>query len=73
MDLHTVTKVQCPANADEIKGWEVGSAWLAGGTWLFSEPQPQTCTLIDIESFRWPALTATAEGLRCSHLQGCRA
>ena len=63
MDLHTVTKVHCPANADEIKGWEVGSAWLAGGTWLFSEPQPQTCTLIDIESFRWPALTATAEGL----------
>lgn len=63
MDLHTVTNVYRPARADEIKGWDSGCAWLAGGTWLFSEPQPQTRTLIDIEGFRWPALTATVEGL----------
>jgi CO/xanthine dehydrogenase FAD-binding subunit len=63
MDLHTVTKVRRPAKTEEIDGWEAGCAWLAGGTWLFSEPQPQTRTLIDLEGFRWPALTATAEGL----------
>ena len=30
---------------------------------MFSEPQVNTHTLIDIESFNWPSLTATAEGL----------
>ena len=30
---------------------------------MFSEPQVNTDTLIDIETFRWPSLTATAEGL----------
>jgi CO/xanthine dehydrogenase FAD-binding subunit len=63
MDLHTVTKVHRPASADEIDVWDPSCAWLAGGTWLFSEPQPQTSTLIDMEGFRWPALTAKVEGL----------
>lgn len=63
MDLHTITKVRRPATTEEIDGWEAGCAWLAGGTWLFSEPQPQVRTLIDLEGFRWPALTAAAEGL----------
>jgi hypothetical protein len=51
MDLHTVTKVHRPASVDEIDGWDRGCTWLAGGTWLFSEPQPQTRTLIDIDSW----------------------
>ena len=63
MDLHTITTVHRPATTEEIDGWEAGCAWLAGGTWLFSEPQPRTCTLIDLEGLCWPALTATSEGL----------
>jgi CO/xanthine dehydrogenase FAD-binding subunit len=63
MDLHTVTQVRRPAHADEIASWEPGLAWLAGGTWLFSEPQVEVHTLIDLESLRWPALQPSANGL----------
>ena len=35
-----------------------GYAWLAGGTWLFSEPQVETDTLIDLGSLDWPSLRA---------------
>ena len=63
MDLHTVTRVRRPARAEEIASWEAGFAWLAGGTWLFSEPQVNVHTLIDLESLRWPSLQPSAEGL----------
>ena len=38
-------------------------AWLAGGTWLFSEPQVATRTLIDLDGLGWKPLTAKADGL----------
>jgi CO/xanthine dehydrogenase FAD-binding subunit len=63
MDLHTVDRVRRPARAEEIDRWEAGFAWLAGGTWLFSEPQPNTHTLIDLETVRWPSLLASKDGL----------
>src|SRR5580704_11609838 len=63
MDLHTVRRVRRPARAEEIVSWEAGFAWLAGGTWLFSEPQVNTHTLIDIESLRWPSLQVSEAGL----------
>ena len=63
MDLNTVTSIKRPTNLDEVSDWQQGYAWLAGGTWLFSEPQVQTHTLIDLETLQWPSLTATAEGL----------
>ena len=52
MDLNTVNEILQPANADAVKEWQSGYAWLAGGTWLFSEPQIATHTLIDLESFK---------------------
>jgi len=63
MDLNTITTIRKPVHLDEVKTWEEGSAWLAGGTWLFSEPQVKTHTLIDLHGLGWPSLTATAEGL----------
>jgi CO/xanthine dehydrogenase FAD-binding subunit len=63
MDLHTVTRIRRPARAEEIDSWESGFAWLAGGTWLFSEPQPDVHTLIDLESLQWPSLHASNAGL----------
>lgn len=63
MNLNTIVDVKRPSSADKIVDWHDGDAWLAGGTWLFSEPQPATDTLIDLESFRWPALTASDAGL----------
>ncbi len=43
--------------------WRTGDAYLAGGTWLFSEPQPATTRLLDLADFGWPSLTETDEGL----------
>src|SRR5262249_25566249 len=66
MDLHTVNRVRRPTHADEIASWEPGSAWLAGGTCVFSEPQVGVDTLIDLESLGWPALRPSADGLEIS-------
>jgi len=63
MNLNTITEIKLPTSTDEIPEWREGYAWLAGGTWLFSTPQIATHTLIDLESLRWPALKATAQGL----------
>jgi CO/xanthine dehydrogenase FAD-binding subunit len=63
MNLNTITEVKRPTSADQIVEWRDGYAWLAGGTWLFSEPQVATYTLIDLEQLRWPALAASSAGL----------
>ena len=63
MNLNTVTEVKRPLSAEEVLDWPEGYAWLAGGTWLFSTPQVGTDTLIDLQSLRWPALQASADGL----------
>jgi len=63
MDLHTVNRVRRPARAEEIASWEAGFAWLAGGTWLFSEPQVAVHTLIDLETLKWPSLQPSDDGL----------
>jgi CO/xanthine dehydrogenase FAD-binding subunit len=63
MNLNTIRAVQRPASADEVGAWRDGNAWLAGGTWLFSEPQPAVDTLIDLEQLGWPALESSADGL----------
>src|ERR1700742_4615238 len=63
MDLNTITEVLRPSSADAIKQWRNDFAWLAGGTWLVSEPQVDTHTLIDLESLKWPALQVSEAGL----------
>ncbi|MDP1750952.1 MAG: FAD binding domain-containing protein [Reyranella sp.] len=63
MNLNTIVEVKRPSSAEQIGQWRAGYAWLAGGTWLFSEPQVATSTLIDLDSLGWTPLTATAEGL----------
>ncbi len=63
MNLNNVTALRRPQSAAEITEWRPGYAWLAGGTWLFSEPQPATDTLIDLEGLGWPALEAGPAGL----------
>ncbi len=58
MDLHHITSQRSPLSPDEVQAWEPGFAWLAGGTWLFSEPQPGLNTLLDMGKFNWSALQA---------------
>ncbi len=64
MDLPEIRAVARPFARDELPPCGAGSAWLAGGTWLFSEPQPGLHELIDLASLRWPALEPSASGLR---------
>ena len=60
MDLTTVQEVvRHPRPVD----WRPGDAWLAGGTWLFSEPQPHVRRLLDLTTLGWPPLETTDEGL----------
>jgi CO/xanthine dehydrogenase FAD-binding subunit len=64
MDLNTITAVARPHQRTEVPDWRPGDAWLAGGTWLFSEPQPSVSRLIDIVDLGWPALQITEAGLQ---------
>jgi CO/xanthine dehydrogenase FAD-binding subunit len=57
MDLNTITEVAHPKSRAQLPVWTAGDAWLAGGTWLFSEPQAHLRRLIDLTDLKWPALT----------------
>jgi CO/xanthine dehydrogenase FAD-binding subunit len=63
MDLNTITEVAHPTARAQLPVWATGDAWLAGGTWLFSEPQVHLTRLIDLADLKWPALTIGAENL----------
>src|ERR1700733_2326439 len=57
MDLNTIKEVAHPRKREQLPVWTAGDAWLAGGTWLFSEPQVDLTRLIDLADLKWPALT----------------
>jgi CO/xanthine dehydrogenase FAD-binding subunit len=63
MDLNTIGEVARPKARGELSAWRAGDAFLGGGTWLFSEPQPGLKRLIDLSTFRWPSLTVSDDGL----------
>jgi CO/xanthine dehydrogenase FAD-binding subunit len=63
MDLNTITEVAHPQKREQLPVWTAGDAWLAGGTWLFSEPQVHLTRLIDLTDLKWPALTISESGL----------
>jgi CO/xanthine dehydrogenase FAD-binding subunit len=63
MDLNTIAEVAHPQTRSDLPVWTAGDAFLAGGTWLFSEPQAHLRRLIDLTDLKWPALTIHAGGL----------
>ncbi len=63
MDLNTVSEVVRPRHRDQLAGRYDGDAWLAGGTWLFSEPQPAVTRLVDLEGLGWPSIEVNEHGL----------
>src|SRR3954451_9543550 len=63
MDLNTIAAVARPASREQLPVWTAGDAWLAGGTWLFSEPQAHLRRLIELTDLQWPALTIHEGGL----------
>lgn len=63
MDLNNLTAYLCPQSPQELPRWQPGYAWLGGGTWLFSEPQPQLHTLVDLGALGWNEVEANQTGL----------
>jgi len=63
MDLNTITAVERPVSRNALPAWRTGDAFLAGGTWLFSEPQPDLTRLIDLSTLGWQPLRASDQGL----------
>jgi len=63
VNLNTIVEVKRPSTAEALGPWRDGYAWLAGGTWLFSEPQVAVDTLIDLDALGWTPLVPTKTGL----------
>jgi len=63
VDLNTVSEVVRPRSLDGLGDWRPGDTWLSGGTWLFSELQPEVKRLIDLESLGWTPLEVSDQGL----------
>jgi len=63
MDLHTIETYKRPTDLEDVRDWQQGWAWLAGGTWLFSEPQPTLNTLVDLEPLGWSEIEFDGERL----------
>jgi CO/xanthine dehydrogenase FAD-binding subunit len=63
VDLNTVEMVSAPTSRDEL--WPLGAedAVLAGGTWLFSEPQPHLRRLVDITTLGWQSIVLSDTGI----------
>lgn len=62
MDLNTIRSVRLPRDRADL-ALTPGEAFLAGGTWLYSEPQPHLTGLVDLTALGWPAYEVGADGL----------
>ena len=65
MNLNTITEIRRVAENGDLD-WREGDSWLAGGTWLFSEPQPHLRRLLDLQGFDWEPLVVDEQGLQIS-------
>lgn len=63
MDLNTVEAIDVPTERADIWPLGPGDAVLAGGTWLFSEPQVHLRRLVDITALGWPPITVSEGGI----------
>lgn len=59
MDLNTVVGVR---DARRPAPWRPGDAWLGGGTYLFSEPQPHLRRLVDLSRMGWEPVLPLPDG-----------
>ncbi|MFT4084378.1 MAG: FAD binding domain-containing protein [Nocardioides sp.] len=61
MDLTTVTDWRTPRGETDLE-LATGEAFLAGGTWLFSEPQEHLRGLVDLTALGWPDVEPLPDG-----------
>ncbi|GAX56162.1 FAD binding domain-containing protein [Streptomyces olivochromogenes] len=59
MDLNTVVEIR---DARHPAPWRPGDAWLGGGTYLFSEPQPHLRRLVDLSRTGWTPVRPHPDG-----------
>ncbi|WP_329181599.1 FAD binding domain-containing protein [Streptomyces sp. NBC_01477] len=59
MDLNTVREIR---DARHPAPWRPGDAWLGGGTYLFSEPQPHLRRLVDLSTTGWTPVLEADDG-----------
>ncbi|MEU5482397.1 FAD binding domain-containing protein [Streptomyces mirabilis] len=59
MDLNTVVEIR---DARHPAPWRPGDAWLGGGTYLFSEPQPHLRRLVDLSRTGWTPVRRHQDG-----------
>ena len=59
MDLTSLDRIRAAHDRTDL-ALGPGSAPLAGGTWLFSEPQPDLTELVDLTTLGWPAIEVDA-------------
>jgi CO/xanthine dehydrogenase FAD-binding subunit len=59
VDLNTVSEFAPAPDAT----WRDGDAWLGGGTYLFSVPQPKLTRLLDLQAFGWTPIEESADGV----------
>ena len=62
MDLHTVTSLRAARSRDDLR-LAPGESVLGGGSWLFSEPQPELSGLVDLTTMGWAPWTIHGGGL----------
>lgn len=63
MDLNTIKALIQPSHRAELPVHAPGDAFLAGGTWLFSEPQADLRRLVDLTTLGWPPIAVSDTGL----------
>ncbi|MET0162503.1 MAG: FAD binding domain-containing protein [Microbacteriaceae bacterium] len=63
MDITTVTSFRAARSRADL-ALAPGEAFMAGGTWLLSEPQPSTTGFVDLTAMGWPDIEVDDAGLR---------
>lgn len=63
MDLPNIETYISPTDLQAVENWEQVWAWLAGGTWIFSKPEPDLKVLVDLEKLGWSEIEVMPEGL----------
>ena len=63
MDLVNVLEVVAPHTEAERPSWQPGDSYVAGGTWLFSEPQPEVRRLIDLSNLSYTPIEEIGDEL----------
>ena len=63
MDLNTVSRYRFARARDDLHLAD-GEAFVAGGTWMFSEPQVELTGVVDLTNMGWRPIERTGDGLR---------